>query len=257
MKKTLVFSSVTKIDENLAFNPSDFWNLYLFGVPRCYSNGDYVKDEIIEQKLKSAQRQIENTLSVKLTKQICVESKDFVRNDHFSWGFVRTNYPVNKAFSYQGFYSTVLQVNYPQEWLSVKKDGDQKGLFRTVHIVPNYGQALNQNVFIGLTQATGFLATQHIPNYWLIEYCTGFDEIPDDILEYLGKWSSIHILNLLGEIIAGFGINSQSISFDGFSQSVSKSNPVFQSKIGNLLKELEKDLPILKDIYKGFMFDVM
>lgn len=247
----------TKIDYSLIMSPAEFWDFFMLGIPRCYANGSYISDESIIQKILAAQSFLENFLQIKLTKQISCENKEYIRGDHMHWGYVFTNYLVIKAFSYQGFYNDLQQINFPKEWLSVKKDTNVANLYRSIQIIPNYGQALAQNVFLGLTQAAGFMAIRTIPNYWLVTYCTGFDETPNDLFNFVGKLVSIQFLDIVGELLIGFGVNSTSISLDGLSQSVSKQHPVFGERLRNLTQDIKDSLPILKDIYKGILFESM
>jgi hypothetical protein len=99
-----------------------------------------------------------------------------------------------------------------------------------------------------------------VPNFWHLVYTTGFKVIPYDLLGIIGKLSSIQLFAIIGDITIGAGIASESLSFDGFSQSISTnqgSNSLYGSRIKQYAEELEKfDLPNVKSHYRGITFEV-
>jgi len=243
---------------SLAISPAKLLNVYFFGIEQIVTKGQRLSDEVLSFYIKSAQEEIEEFLSIKLRKQVVFETQDFNRNLWQQWGFVQTKYPVNKALELKGFYNSVLQITYPSEWLSAKQGSD--GLYyRQLHVVPNGSDVAFQNnavVHTGLTPHLGFAYYDNIPNYWHIVYCTGFDKTPNDIVNIIGKLASINIFHLLGDLILGAGIASQSIGIDGLSQSISTTssatNAGYGSRIQGYLADLKQALPRLKAKYKGY-----
>jgi hypothetical protein len=99
------------------------------------------------------------------------------------------------------------------------------------------------------------------PGIWRVSYRAGMDELPEDLVEYIMKRSSVGILQVWGDLIIGAGIANQTISIDGLSQSIGTTqSPEFSgagARIKNYMddmKELEKRL---KDTYLGINMGVL
>jgi hypothetical protein len=235
---------------------------YFFGIPICTANGEKLSEETILQKIRAAQGTIENTLSIKLMKQIMEEKKDFIRGEFQGWGFIRTTYQIRHIIALEGFINTISQIVYPSNWVSINQPSDEKLLLRQLHIVPAGSDSplTNSVVYSGITPHLGFFGQPNIPNYWFVEYCTGFEIIPDEIVDVIGKLASQQLLAILGDILFGVGVASSSLGFDGLSQSISTtkstSSSAFSARINQYEKELEKSLSNLKDFYKGISWTV-
>ena len=89
----------------------------------------------------------------------------------------------------------------------------------------------------------GLVNNRQIGSYWRVGYITGFgcSELPYDILEVIGKTASMNIFNMLGDIILGAGIASQSISIDGLSQSISSTASATSAGYGARLINYNKE----------------
>ena len=96
-----------------------------------------------------------------------------------------------------------------------------------------------------------------MPNYWKMKYVSGFDLVPPDLIEAIGKMAAICIFHPLGDLILGAGIASASLSLDGLSQSVSTTssatNAGYGSRILGYTNDLKQAIPRLKATYKGIM----
>lgn len=244
----------------LMFSPTELINQYLHGIPLCTRDGREIPQNTIREKIRAAQAQVEQFLSVKLERQILEETRDFVRSDYFNWGFMKVTYPVRCVTDLTGFIASTRQVEFPMSWVSSKYTTDDTLLYRTIHIVPAGSDTPNTNsvVFVGITPNAGFFGVQNIPNYWRIEYCSGFDVVPANLREAVGKLASIQLLALAGDILLGAGITSQSLSMDGLSQSISttrsSNSSIYAARIKQYSDELSKNLLEMRDWYKGINF---
>lgn len=242
-------------NEGLIMSPSELKELYFFGVSVTTQDGREMPDETIATYIRSAQREIETYLNIKLQKQIIEENKDFVREDFKNWNFIRCTYYVNKPFLVQGNLNGVKQIEYPVEWLSSKETNQEDQYFRQIYLVPNAGTADITAVYSGITPHVGFLGTKFIPNYWKVRYCTGFSKTPEDLLNFAGKLAAINVFHIMGDLILGAGIASQSIGIDGLSQSISTTssatNAGYGSRITGYLADLKIAWPRLKSYYSG------
>lgn len=253
-------------NEGLVVNPSDLSYLYLNGIPLCYPNGGKITDQTIQQKILASQKQLENFLSIKLNKQIVDENQDFVREEFKIWGYVKTVFPINEPLSLQGHINEIKQVDYPKEWLSVKR-GTDTTKFRNLYLIPNTagGAVMTQHAFVfsGITPHMGFYGTNYIPNYWKIQYCTGWDadEIPADLVDAVAKHAAIQVLAIAGDLVYGAGIGNQSISIDGISQTYSTTKGggkgAFSGRIAQYMQELGEELARLKGEYYGITFKAL
>lgn len=239
---------------------SELMGHYLFGVPLCTQNGVQLNLADLELFISAAQDWVEQTLEIKLNKQIYHERCDFIFDQWKSWGYIKTTLPVRKVFKLQGLLNSVQQVEYPNEWCSVyMNENDPERAYRNVYIVPNGGGTpINSGsvLYLGITPHLGFFSMDYVPNYWDVWYCTGFDKVPSNILNLLGKMAAIQVLAVVGDTVYTPGLNSQSLSFDGLSQSVSTtvSNNVFKNRITQYQTEIQEELKKLREFYRGISF---
>lgn len=248
-------------NEGLVISPSELIGMYLNGIPLCYPNGGKISMDTLKHQIQSVQKELENFLSIKINKQIVWETQDFNRESFFSWGYIKTVFPIMQPLRLQGYISNIKQVNYPKQWLS-KKSGTDKTKFRNLYLIPNTegGAVMSENAFVfsGITPHMGFFGTDYIPNYWRVKYISGWDECPIDIVDAVAMGAAIQILAITGDLIYGAGIGNQSISIDGISQSYSTTkgsgSGAFAGRIKQYIEDLGKKLENLKAEYKGIMF---
>lgn len=261
----LTFSINYKVSEGLSLSPSELVSLYFFGIDLCDPNGNILSDQVLESKIKESQAMIERTLNIKLGKQIIQERTDYNREEWKSFGYVGVSYPVNKPFKLEGFLNNVKQISYPKNWLTSRKDTEKRH-FRHVFVLPNgVGSGSDddnlKSTYSGVIPYVGILAFSHIPNYWDCVYCSGYDKIPSEIIDLIGKLAAMQIFSILGDILLGAGIASQSLSLDGLSESISTTqsaeNSAFSARIKQYATEIKHDLPHLEGYYKGIEFESM
>lgn len=251
-------------NNSLVFSADELKNLYFLGIPITDANGNPMSDTDIEFHIRTAQEEIENFLSVKFARQVYEEERDWDYDQWKQWGHISATYLVRKAISLKGFLNSTQQIDYPEEWLSVKYTNDGIKYHRTISLVPIHGSAnsLSNNViYTGVAPHIGYLGNQHIPNYWLVKYITGWEKVPNDVLDIIGKFAAIQIFHQLGDLIVGAGIASKSISVDGLSQSISTTssatNAGYGARIIGYWKDIERKLPQLQLYYKGITIGVV
>lgn len=250
-------------NEGLILSPSELLERYFHGISTCTKDGREISQETLVREILTAQEKMEEYLSVKMSRQVVSERRDFDRMSYYNWGFTRVTFPIVAPLALLGFISTTKQTEFPLEWLSHSVSTEEDLLGRNLHIVPAGGATpLTQSVvFVGITPNAGFLGVQSIPDYWDVKYVTGFGKMPETIRDVVGKLASMAIFAVLGDILLGAGIASQSLSLDGFSQSIattqSAENSAFSARIRQYAKELKRELPDLKDHYLGIRFLAM
>lgn len=250
-------------NEGLVISPSELIEMYLTGIPLCYPDGSVISFNSIKQKIQSAQENVENYLSIKIKKQKIIEEADFIREEFFRWGYIKTIFPIMQPLSLDGYINEVQQVHYPKEWLNINK-GNDSTKFRNLYLIPNTSgsaqQTQNSFIFTGISPHIGFFGTDFIPNYWRMEYCTGWDKVPQLIIDVIAKMAAIQILAIAGDIVFGAGVGNSSISIDGISQNFSTTkgqNGAFSGRIKQFTQEYNEDIKKLKAEYLGIMFKMM
>lgn len=247
------------------FNSTELKTLFFSGVELRDQLGNPVPDETIDFAIESAQKEIQDLLSIKLKRMAYQEDRDFVHDDWIKWGYAPTTYPAVNALSVQGFLNTTLQIDYPTQWLKTKSQSPDEDLFhRSINLVPIAGassQLAGNAVYVGISPYVGYFGSRMIPNYWRLKYITGFLKVPKDILNAIGKRASIDLFIALGDTILGVGTANKSISMDGLSQSLgttaSAMYSLFSARINQYEKDLTRSIPLLKSRYTGISFGVL
>lgn len=240
-------------NEGLALSPAEMLELYFFGIPMITQDGKQMSEHVMKTFIRAAQQEIEGYLNIKLTRQVFEERRDFQREEYRDWSFIRVSYPVAKALNVTGFVNNIQQVQYPQEWLSARETNDEAGYFRNIYLMPSGSSAAQ---YSGVTPHVGFYGVSHIPNYWKVRYVTGFEVVPLDILNVIGRLAAINLFHIMGDLILGAGIASQSIGIDGLSQSISSTssatNAGYGARVQGYITDIKTSLPRLKAKYNGF-----
>jgi hypothetical protein len=252
--------------QSLVYTPAEYRAAFLYGIPLCNSvTGQTLSDSFYTQKLLAAQKYIEDYFGIKFFKQVIFETKDFIREEFIQWGYVKTNWQINKICSLTGSINNYEEIKYPAEWLCIKRsNANDNTKWKNLYIVPSgLGAATFNYEAISYNQLTFFRGARIIPDYWHITYITGFDRIPMDLVNLVGMKASIDLLPQL-EMVIGvgnrllFGNTSTSVSIDGLSQSAQKmgSGNIFKSRVDAYRKQLDDEMKMLKGVYKGITFDV-
>lgn len=259
---SIEFISKFKSKSNLVMSVKELKDTYFFGIDIKDQQGQSFPDSTFEFYLKSAQDQLEQYLNLKLLKTTIDEDFHFSGNDFRNWGYIKTTYPCVCPIKLEGFFNTTKQIDYPQSWLSVKKTSDGKLYHRNLYLVPS-GDASTHSQAItisGIIPQLGYLGSRNIPNYWKVVYQTGFDKVPNDLVNIIGRLASINVFHIAGDLILGAGIASQSIGIDGLSQSISSTssatNAGYGARITGYVNDLKRDLSQAKDYYRGFSWGV-
>ena len=254
-------------NNNLLFSSFELSSIHLYGLKTTDKSGTAMPKETYEFYIRAAQQEIEKFLNIKIFKTIIEEKIDFYQNEYRHWGYMPVMYPVVKPFELTGYLGSIKQVTYPKEWLSTRKTNDGYTYYRRMFIVPTQStdplQATSVSVlYHGVLPYTNLMGFVSVPNYWDTIYCTGFDEVPYDILNWIGMVAALPILMILGDIIYGMpGMSSMSLSIDGLSQTfnstASATYSAFSARIKEYLaagKEIERKL---KYYYKGIVCSSM
>lgn len=243
---------------------ADLKTAYLAGINLNAPNkrGEVLSEESISQQISFAQREVERILDIKLSLQKVSHSNSFYRDDWVAWGYIPVSYPVVYPCSLIGQLGAIAHINYPKDWISSKRSSDQRHT-RKVYITPYSRNA--QTYTSGLLNTpfhNTFNNSSNIPNYWNIEYITGYDIPPIDLISIVGKLAAINVLVFVGDLLLPIpGAASYSISLDGLSQNTSTvanaKTGIYGARISQLTEEITSQIPNLLEYYKGITFAVL
>ena len=246
--------------------PEELLALYFYGISIKSQDGSTISNDSIAMQIKSSQEEVEKLLDVRLTRKFIEQSTSYYRDDYWNkFPILRMKLPVVKALSLTGFLNGIEQIRYPEHWLNTKKDSE--GFYsRTINVIPTgsiNAQSSGSVLLTGITAYYGMTAFNDIPNYFDVQYVSGFsvDQLPNDIVELVGKYAAIKLFHIAGDLILGAGIASISLGLDGLSQSISTTssatNAGYGARITGYLKDIDAYKKNLRSVYKGITFTAL
>jgi hypothetical protein len=257
-----------KKNTGLVFSVAEMWALYLYGIKIQGGEGSVFSNVAMRKYIEMAQRQVENWFNLKFCKQLVDQSLTYYRQDYWQqFPILQTNYPVRDPLSMIGMLNKMEQIIYPQGWLFCEYDLVMGQGKRRISVVPTGASTTQGNaqvILTGITSQVGMQRFDYIPDYWRIQYITGWDidQMPMDLLNVVGMTASFGPLNIAGDLILGTaGIASQSLSIDGLSQSISTTssaeNAGYGARLINYQKEIKETVGRLKLVYDEVKFRVI
>lgn len=233
----------------LVFSVAEIWSLYLFGIKIEGGEGTSFSDSSMRFYIESAQRDVENWFNLRFMKQLVDQTLLYYRQDYWQqFPILQTNYPVRDPLSMIGMLNKMEQIIYPQGWLFCEYDTAMNQGKRRISVVPTGSSTTQGNaqvILTGITSQIGMQRFDYIPDYWRIQYITGWDidQMPMDLIDIVGKLATFGPLNIAGDLILGTaGIASQSLSIDGLSQSISTTSSATNAGYGARLISYQKEI---------------
>lgn len=263
---TISLSFKYKVNEDLIFSPAELQEIYMYGITIQDKSGKELSQDVYKFFIQAAQQELEKYLGVKFRMQRYTESLDFHGDDFRQFMYLPTTYPVVSPVTLTGFLGQVKQLQYPSQWLVARKTSDQETYYRKMFVVPTQSATVQTTgvsmLYSGVLPNVGMLNWKYIPNYWSVEYVTGFTTIPKDIMDIVGKLATISVLNVAGDIALGIAaLANYSLSIDGLSQSLgttmSATNAAYGARILEYTKEIKESISKLKSYYRGIEMTAM
>jgi len=261
----ITYSIKYRKNEGLVMSPEELMALYFYGINIQSTDGSKMSEDTIRFQIKSAQDEVEKFLEIRLVPKLIEQTTDYYRSDYWgSFPIMKTKLPVKKPLSMIGFLNGIEQIKYPPEWLNSKKDSEGH-YFKKIHIIPTGSTVGNSSSVIlsGITAYYGMASYSDIPNYFTMQYVTGYDidQMPYDVVDLVGKMAAIKLFHQAGDLILGAGIASLSLGLDGLSQSVSTTssatNAGYGARIQGYLKDIDLYSKRLKQFYKSVNFGAL
>ena len=233
---------------------------YMFGVDLTDDAGNPFPDAMLQHYIDAAVDLVERELDVALLQKTYTEDLDYHLEDYAKYAWLQLSHsPVISVASVKAQYPTGTDLmTFPSNWIKLNKTQGQ------IQIVPAQG-SLSQ-VLLGAGGAflpMVFSGTAYLPGFFIVEYTAGFaaGAVPPILKHLVGMLGAIGPLNIAGDLIAGAGIASKSISMDGLSQSISTTssatNAGYGARVIEYQKEIKEILPTLRRNLKGVRLRAM
>ena len=246
---------VAATDEtDLLLTVDELKDVYLFGATLSDDDGNPFPDRMFRYYIESATAWLAKELDIMLlAEDIIEETHDHFARDYGRWGYFQLHeYPINTIdevkFQYPSMEDSVV-IN--DDWI-VLQDGGRSGV---IQIVPGQGNIADVLLIPGALMPLWSGATGRVPGIWRISYRAGFEpgDLPADLRHAIAMQAAIGVFNIAGDLIAGAGIATKSISVPGLSQNVgttsSATNSGYGARIIEYQKELKEMLPNLRRYY--------
>lgn len=232
-------------------------NRSLFGINLTNDAGDPFPDEMFELSVEAAAEILETELNLSLLDVVTIEDEghDLFDQDpeRFYIKFMHHR-PVWSVTSIKIAYGNFTPIALPTEWSRVLTP-----VLGEVAIVPGPGGVTTlQGPFPGSSNFV-WPANGWIPHYFRHSYTAGFDgspgrEWPKAVLDSIAIIASFLPLDTAGDLIAGAGVASSSVSLPGISASVSTTSSATNSGYGareiQYQNRLKMNLRALKRKYR-------
>jgi hypothetical protein len=258
---TITYSAKYRKNDGLVISPEELISLYFYGISTRAKDGSEISMDSLRMYIMTAQQEIEKFLEIRFNKQFVEHTQTYFKDDY--WGgfpILNTKLPVTKALSFIGFLNGIEQIKYPLDWLNIKKDSEGH-YYKKIHLIPTGSTTSRANADIILTGITAYLGLTsygQVPNYFSLQYITGYDydQIPLDLVNIVGKMAAISVFAMLGDIILGHpGITGISLGMDGLSQSINSTmtagNHGYAARCKQYAEEIETTLKRLRLFYKS------
>lgn len=233
---------------------------FLFGVNLQDDDGNTMPDSLIEFYIRSAQDWFQTQIpGLLLFEREIEEVHDYWINDYTTFSFLKAfRFPIQSVSEYAIEYPlSSKRLVFDPSWLRIDSNGSQ------INLVPTQGTF--SSILLG--EGGSFLpllytGREYVPGIIRLTYKAGFknNQIPRNIIEMIAMRAAMGPLNIAGDLIAGAGIASKSISLDGLSQSVgttsSATNAGYGARIIQYEKQIKHMMEGLRAHYTGISFVV-
>jgi hypothetical protein len=239
--------------------PADIKTRYLFGIDLTDQDGNELPKEVFEHAINTAVSFLEHKLDIVILKRGFEEKYDYRQVDYTNFNFIQLKKrPAIEVTEIKAkFPNNVDLVTYPEQWFVLEKEAAQ------IQLSPVEG------TFSGLVVTSGgsyvpllYGTKDYWPHLFQIKYVAGFEHdcIPTVINDMIGMQAAIRLFEILGDIVLGPGVTSESVGMDG--ASVSKQtgggakNNVFSARIDSYRTQMKDYIETVRKYYNGFAFTV-
>ncbi|MCH9839318.1 hypothetical protein K0U83_26890, partial [bacterium] len=213
-----------------------------------------LSDDTFTHYILTAIRWFEHQLDIPILPTTFSEFHDYYRSDYDAFFFIQLdNYPVISVEQLKVQYpSGQSVVVFPPEWLRLNQPEGH------LQVVPTAGTLSEIMVGAGGSFLPAiYNGMSYLPQLFQVDYTAGFasGKVPRNMVDVIGKFAALGPFDIFGDLIAGAGIATLSLSMDGLSQSVgttsSATNAGYGARIIQYTKYIKDQIPLLRRYYKG------
>lgn len=217
--------------------------------------GNAIPDATLQHNILAAISYLEMKLDLIILKTKFVEKYDYRAVDYSQFNFIQLKKrpAIEVELIKAKFPNNRDLVTYPTEWYVLEKEASQ------IQLSPVEGTFSGLIVTQGGSYVPLIYGTRdYWPHMFEIAYTAGFcdDQIPILINEMVGMQAAIRTFEILGDVLFGPGINSESVSLDGASVSKSLANSakyaLFSGRINSYKDQMKDYIDTVRKYYSGF-----
>lgn len=239
--------------------PEDLKDIYLFGIKLQDQDGNEMPRKTLEYAINSAISYLEAALDIVILKRSFTENYDYRQIDYTAFNFLQLKKrPLSDLTSLKAkFPNNVDLVTYPPEWYVLEKEAAQ------IQLSPVEGTFSGLLVTSGGSYVPLLYGTRgYWPHLFEVKYEAGFcpDAIPYIINDMIGMQASIRIFEIMGDLIYGPGVGSDSVTLDGASvnrgTTATAINSPFAARISSYKEQIKNYMETVKGYFNGIPFTV-
>jgi hypothetical protein len=217
---------------------------FLVGVNLVTDDGLPYPDELYEIAIENAIEAIQDELDVVLdATTITGEKHDTFNNVNGFPNFAPIRLrkrPVRAVTAMEAKWGQNDVVNIPTSWLNLDNSTGDKSFTGSLTIIPTQ-ESLAASSYGLVWQQWRDVA----PLWWRVSYTAGWAtaaEVPASFLMVIGWTAALLPLDTAGDLIAGAGIASKSVSIDGLSTSISTTSSATNAGYGARILSYQKQI---------------
>lgn len=235
--------------------PDDIKDRYLFGIDLTDEQDNELPEKVIQHHINAAVSMLELQLDIIIKETpIKGERYDYRQVDYTEFNFIQLKKrPVSTVTKLAAKFPNDRElINYPKEWFTIEHESGQ------LQLVPVEG------TFSGLIVTQGgsytpflFGTRNHWPHMFEIDYIAGFCDghVPIVLNDIIGMMAAISVFEILGDIVLGAGVSSESTSLDAASTTktltASAMYSAYSARIESYRKKLEVNIKVAQKYFQG------
>lgn len=207
---------------------------FLFGVNLVNDAGTAYPDSMFELAIANAIETVQHDLNIVFDATTVTGEKQDTFNNSNNWpnfAPIRLRVrPVREVTGLQAKWGQNDVLTIPTDWCNLDNSTSGMSYTGSMTVIPTQTQL--EGTSYGMTWAPW---RDVAPLWWRVSYTAGWAtaaEVPKDLLMLIGWQASMLPLDTAGDLIAGAGIASKSVSIDGLSTSISTTSSATNAGYG-------------------------
>jgi len=222
---------------------------YLAGLPTKGPDGNDFAADLYTNAMSKAAAWLSNEANVTIPKTtFTAEAHDFSSSSVGEYWLLQLDHrPVRSVTSLTLQVGNQPVFETPASWIQAPQ-----GVSNILQIVPNPAEMGNwHSAVFGFWSIEQIATWGRMPGWYRATYEAGWDaaDMPEDVMDVAAKRAAVNVMNQIGALALGAGIQSSSRSMDGVSQSKTASG--YKGQIDELNKQIARDVQVLRRKWTG------